>query len=106
MARLSDADQNRFPLPGLDPRGADRAGSGVVYGPRPAVGDAWNTGMAIVLLQSADDGPGTLSRARHLHPTDEAKEHASMDARRRPDYPSRHGVLRLNVIGSRLFKTP
>ena len=36
LARLPDADQDRLPLPRLDPRRADRARPGAVHGPRAA----------------------------------------------------------------------
>ena len=58
MARLSDADQSRFPLPRLDPGRADRARSRAL--PRPRAAHARtppprHSGMAELLLQVADD---------------------------------------------------
>ena len=47
-------------------------------------------------FKAPDDRAGPVSRARHLHPADEAEEHAALDARRRPDYASRAGILRLD----------
>ena len=38
-----------------------------------------NPGMAFVLFQVADGRAGSLSRARHLHPVDEAEEHPPLD---------------------------
>src|SRR6202007_736790 len=54
-----------------------------------------HTGMAKLLLQVAHDCAGTLSRARSVHPVDEAEEHASASSRRRDDYALGIGVLRL-----------
>ena len=42
--------------------------------------------------------PGLVSRARHLHPADEAEEYAAVDARRGSDHAPRPGVLRLIAI--------
>ena len=39
-----------------------------------------------------------VSRARYLHPIDEAEEHAALDAGRRPDHPPRTGILRLSCL--------
>ena len=58
-------------------------------------GHARHPGMAVVLLQGADARAEYLSRARHLHPADEAQEHAALDARRGPDHASRPRILRL-----------
>ena len=41
--------------------------------------------------------PEHLSRARHLHPADEAQEHAALDARRGPHHASWAGILRLTA---------
>ena len=46
------------------------------------VGDARHSGMAFVLLQSADARLSVYPKARHLHPTDEAEEYSPVDARR------------------------
>ena len=48
----------------------------LVHGSGAARRDARHSGMAIVLLQGADDRSGPLPGARHLHSTDEAEEHA------------------------------
>jgi len=56
---------------------------------------AGHPGVALVLLQSSHDGPGSLSGARHLHPAHEAEEHPAVDARRGSDHAPRFGVLRL-----------
>src|SRR3989441_2371104 len=46
-------------------------------------------------FQVAHVCPATLSRARPVHPVDEAEEHAALDDGRRIDYPPRRGILRL-----------
>src|SRR6266511_2828455 len=77
MARLSDADQSRLPLPRLDSRRADRARSGALLrsrGPRRAVR---HSGMAVVLLQEPAIRRRPLRRARPLHSADEAQEHVA-----------------------------
>ncbi len=59
------------------------------------VRDEGHAGVALVLLQVADDRARALPRARHLHPAHEAQEHAPPPARRRPHHAPRPGVLRL-----------
>src|SRR5271165_2889867 len=98
MARLSDADQSGFPLPRLHSGCTDRARSRSVHGSSPAHARAApprNPGMAELLLQIADDGAGAVSGARSVHPVDEAEEHAAALERRRADYASGTGILRL-----------
>ena len=59
LARLSDADQGRLPLPRLDPRGAARARPGAVPRPGAALAGAArhrHPGVAELLLQEPDDG--------------------------------------------------
>src|SRR5436190_9299840 len=51
--------------------------------------------MAVVLFQVTDDSARSVSRTRHLHPVDEAQEHAETLARRGFDYTPRSRVLRL-----------
>src|SRR2546425_657419 len=46
-------------------------------------------------FQVAHVCPATLSRARPVHPVDEAEEHAALDDGRRINYPPRRGILRL-----------
>src|SRR5208282_5120387 len=52
-------------------------------------------GMAKLLLQVADDRARPLSRARSVHPADEAEKHAAPLERRRADHAPGAGVLRL-----------
>ena len=51
VAGLPDADQDRLPVPRLDPRRADRPRPGAVHGPRPAGRHARHPGVAVLLLQ-------------------------------------------------------
>src|SRR3954447_9629703 len=106
MAGLSDADQDRFPVSRFDSRGTYRAGSGVVLRSRSAGGNAWNSGMALILLQGANDGSGTLSRARHFHSADETEEYVAVDARRGPHHASRPRILRLGQAAADAPDTP
>src|SRR2546425_1461104 len=97
MARLSDADQGRLPVPRLHPGGAHRARPRVLLRPgaaRPALRDP---GVALLLLQEPADGAGPVPRARPLHPADEAQEHAALAQGRGADHPPRHRVLREGV---------
>src|SRR4029077_21090977 len=55
-------------------------------------------GVAQLLLQVADDRPGTLSRTRPLHSIHEVEEHPALDDGQRVNHPSRPGVLRLNIF--------
>src|SRR5260370_21509841 len=105
MPGLSEADQDRFSLRRFDPGGAAGARAGAVHGPGAAVRDAGRAGVAVVLLQGTDERARSVSRARHLHPADEAEEHAALDARRGSDHTSGPGVLRLRVlvIGGTMF---
>ncbi len=93
-----DADQGRLPLPRLDPGRAYRARPRAV----PRSGEALagtarhrHPGVAQLLLQIADDGRGPLSRARPVHPVDEAEEHPPPPEGRRDDHAPGAGVLRL-----------
>src|SRR5437879_4367300 len=98
MARLSDADQSQLPLPRLDPGRTDRVGPGAVDGLGKAQLRAERDGypgMAELVLQVPDDGSGTLSRARFVHPDDEDEEHAATPPRRRTHHALGAGVLRL-----------
>ena len=58
---------------------------------------AWpgHPGVAELLLQVADDGARPLSRARSVHPVDEAEEHAAALEGRGADHAPGPGVLRL-----------
>src|SRR6266849_634939 len=96
MAGLPHADQGGLPVPRFDPGRAHRARSRAVPGFGATRGHARHTGMAELLFQIADDGAATLSRARPVHPVDEAEEHAALDGGRRPDHPPGPGVLRLS----------
>ena len=62
------------------------------------VGLVRHPGMAVVLLQEPDARARAVSRARPVHPVDEAEEHAALHARRGADHAPRTRVLRL--IGS------
>src|SRR5437868_10819158 len=53
--------------------------------------------MAQLLFQEPDDCAGPLSRARSVHPADEAEEHSASPARGRADHSPGAGVLRLSV---------
>ncbi len=44
-------------------------------------GMSGHPGVALVLLQEPADRAGAVPRARHLHPADEAQEHAAPPAR-------------------------
>src|SRR5205085_9802932 len=57
--------------------------------------DEGGAGMALLLLQITADRARTLPGARHLHSVDEAQEYSAPPARRRLDYTSRSGILRL-----------
>src|ERR1039457_3501021 len=101
MARLSDADQSGLPLSRLDSGRAHRAGSGSL--PRSSAAHArasspGDSGMAQLLLQIADDGAGTLSGARSVHPANEAEKHSAAPKGRRADYASGAGLLRLRIV--------
>src|SRR6185437_1739319 len=58
--------------------------------------------MAQLLLQIAHVRARTLSRARPLHPVDEAEKHFALDDGRRPHHPPRFRILRL-VCSSFVF---
>ena len=51
-------------------------------------------GVAELLLQVADDAPRAVSRARPVHPVDEAEEHPAPPDGRGDDHAPRAGVLR------------
>src|SRR5208283_361271 len=98
MAGLSDADQGRFPVPRLDSGGAAGARPGAAAGPGEAVigtADHRHPRVAELLLQIADDAARALSRARFVHPVDEAEEHHAPPHGRGDDHPLGPGVLRL-----------
>ena len=95
MARLSDADQGRFPLPRLDPRGAAGARPGALLRPGAALRSLGDPGVALVLLQEPPVRAGPVSGARPLHPADQAQEHAALADGRGADHPPRHRVLRI-----------
>src|SRR2546427_1650497 len=97
MARLSDADQGRLPVPPLHPGGAHRARPRVVLRPGAAGPALRDPGVALLLLQEPADGARPVPRARPLHPADEAQEHAALAQGRGPDHPPRHRVLREGV---------
>src|SRR2546422_8139247 len=97
MARLSDADQGRFPVPRLDPRRADRPRPGPVLRPGVAGAALGDPGVAVVLLQEPADGPGAVSGARFVHPAHQAQEHAALVDGRGANHPPRHRVLREGV---------
>ena len=94
LARVPDAAQGRFPVPRLDPGGAVGARPGAVLRPRPACRHGWHPGVAELLLQGADGGAWAVSRARSVHPVDQAEEHAAVDDGRGPDHPPGSRVLR------------
>src|SRR5207237_5116052 len=95
MARLQDADQDRFPLPRLDSGRADRAGFGALPRPRATHGYEGRAGMVVILFQIANDGAGSVSRTRHFYSVDEAQEHLASPAWRGFDHASWPRVLRL-----------
>ncbi|CAA9476527.1 MAG: Inositol-1-phosphate synthase, partial [uncultured Rubrobacteraceae bacterium] len=95
VAQLPDADQGQLPGPGLDPGRPDRPRPRPLAGPRAEGRARGYPGVALVLLQEPDDPPGALSRARPLHPADEAQEHAQGVHGRGPHHPSRPGLLRV-----------
>src|SRR5262249_44872946 len=98
LARLSDADQSRFSLPRFDSGGTNRAGPGDLLGFGTARRIPWNSGMAELLFQIADDGCGIVSRARSLHSIHEAEKHFALDDGRRTDHPPWAGILRLSGL--------
>ena len=57
VARLQDADQDRLPVPRLDPRRADRARPGAVPRPRPAGRHVRHPGVAQLLLEEPQPEP-------------------------------------------------
>ena len=75
VARLPDADQGRFSLPRLDPGRAAGARPGAVLRPGPAGRHERHPGVALLLLQEPADRAGAVSRARPVHPADQAQEH-------------------------------
>src|SRR6266850_5127011 len=96
MAWLSNADQDRLPLSRLNTCRSDRSRLGFI--PRFGTASRYEggAGMAFFLLQVASNSSGTIPRARCLHTTHEAEEHAAASARRGPHYSSRAGILRLS----------
>src|SRR2546427_3398269 len=105
MAGLSDADQGRLPVPRFHPRRADRTRSGPVLRPGAAGTPVGDPGVAVVLLQEPPDGPGTVPRARSVHPADQAQEHAALVDGRRTNHPPRYRVLREGVSVSQYVVT-
>ena len=63
VAGLPDADQDRLPLPRLDPGGADRPRPGAVHGPGPALRDERHPGVAVVLLEEPADARRACTRS-------------------------------------------
>src|SRR3989442_661210 len=105
MAGLSDADQGRLPVPRFHHRRADRTRSGPVLRPGAAGTPVGDPGVAVVLLQEPPDGPGTVPRARSVHPADQAQEHAAVVDGRGTNHPPRHRVLREGVSVSQYVVT-
>src|SRR5579875_1390344 len=95
MARLSHADQDRLPVPGLDPGGAVGAGSSAFPGSGATGRDERYSGMAVLLFQGADDGARFIPGTRYLHPVNEVEKYTALDARRGPDYAFGLRILRL-----------
>src|SRR6266446_2358422 len=106
MARLSNADQSRLPLSRLDPRRAHRTRSHTLPRSRPAnagTTPARHSGMAELLLQVSHDRARAVSRARSVHPTDEAEEYAAAFEGRRTDHALGIGILRLACVARALL---
>src|SRR5207237_5378877 len=95
LARLPDADEDRFSLPRFDPRRADRPRPGIINGFLDACRMVRHSGMAQLLFQMPHDRPGVVSRTRSLHPADETQEHDALGNGRVDDYTSGARVLRL-----------
>ncbi len=55
-------------------------------------------GVAELLLQGAAGARRAVSRARPVHPADQAQEHAALDDGRGPDHPPRHRLLHRRVV--------
>src|SRR5215204_6548959 len=93
MARLPDAAQDRLHVPRLDPRRP--VGPRLVSVPRPGpAGRARrHPGVAELLLQVPAGRTRPLSRARPVHPADQAPEHAPLDDGRGADHAPRDGLL-------------
>jgi myo-inositol-1-phosphate synthase len=64
--------------------------------------DGRHPGVAQLLLQGPAGRAGPVSRARPVHPADQAEEHAALDRRRGSDHPSRGRVLRGRLPARRL----
>jgi len=99
VARLPDADQDRLPVPRLDPRGADRPRPRPVPRPRQARRLLGHPGVAVVLLQEPDDQARPLPGARPVHPADEVEEHPPLHGRRGADHPPGRRLLRVLQVG-------
>src|SRR4051794_20310267 len=95
MARLSDADENRFPLPRFNPRGADRSRSRAAARLRETRRLSRHSGVAELLLQVPDDCAGAVSRTRSLRATDETEKHDALGHGPRNDHAPLPRVLRL-----------
>ena len=77
----------------LDTRAVPRPGA-----TRARVEGTRHSGMAQLLLQVADDRARSVSRARSVHPVDEAEEHPAPSAGRGTDHASGTGILRLKPV--------
>jgi myo-inositol-1-phosphate synthase len=86
LARLSDAAQDQFPVPRQHPGRADRRGRRPVPRPGAARRHVGDSGVVVLLLQEPDARARPVSRARLVHPVDEAEEHAALPARRGTNY--------------------
>ena len=108
VAGLPDADQGRFPVPGLHPRRPAGARSGAVLRPGAARGSERHPGVALVLLQEPAGGARIVPGARPVHPADQAQEHAPVPDGRGADHPFGHRILpeRLMKYFYRTHATP
>src|SRR5689334_2229098 len=79
MARLSDADQDRLPLPGFDPRRPAGGRSRAVHGPRGEKIERRNSGVALLLFQEPDAARRKSGRARSLSAARDAAARARVD---------------------------
>src|SRR6185503_5268249 len=95
LARLPDADQDRFPLSRLNPGSSDRSRPRAVSRPCSTRRHEGRTGVALLLFQVAANRAGLISRTRYLYPAHEVEEHAAAFARRGSDHTPRARILRL-----------
>jgi myo-inositol-1-phosphate synthase len=93
--RLPDADQSRFPVPRFDSGRADRARPGVILRSVAACRVIRHPGVALLLFQEPAARAGSLSRARPVHPADQAEKHPPVVDGRRADHPSGGRILRV-----------